>query len=341
MDNKKFLIEFEVEAHACLNEQTEKICSEQPQGGFEIHLSNLAVKRGTDRPLLSVQIIVPGNDIKEVKKIGTEKLKEYLDYLTLVTNHSYQLHKIVRVIDWTTGLKMRDCLQFERFPGYDIPFPVLDEQHFKTIEILQKANISAPIKRALRWFANGVSSKNLDDQFQYFWFVLEILAQLTKKLDKVNDLCPRCHKPLYCESCQTHPTHRPYPKQAIKQLIENSTNNAPDGLFEIISTIRNAIMHGDPIEKIEESNNVKLSDLVDTIGHLAWVAILNIFITSFEEPLGDVQLTLIETNMYSHQVLNVTAHIVVYSSNPDEPKLSELARPRINLVFPEEGEKKT
>ncbi len=341
MDSKKYLLDFEVEAHACLKEELEKITSFHPDGEYEVHISNLSVNSGTDRPLLSVQIIIPGEDIEEVKEPGTTKLKEYLHYLTFATNMSFRIHKLIRIIDWTPGLKERRCLQFERFPGSELPYPLLEEELFRSIETLQKSNISTAFKRALKWFANGVSSEYLDDQFQYFWYVIELLAQIHKESGKVNDLCPKCRKPLYCEECETHPAHKPYPKQAIRQLIDKIVRDNPQEFFDVTNEIRNSLMHGDSIEEIEKARRIELSNIVDSLGSVAWVAILNTFRGSLNKDSEAERLNLLQTNMYSHQVLVVAAHLVVYSSNPDEPVLSEFARPELSLVYGDENEAET
>jgi len=341
MEKNKYLLDFEVEAHACLKENLERIISSHPNGEYEVHISNLVVSRGVDRPLLSIQIIVPGDDIENVKDFGVSKLKEYLHYLTFATNMSFRIHKLIRIIDWSPGLRERCCIQFEHFPGSELPYPLLEEEYFKSIETLQKANIDTAFKRALKWFANGVGAEYLDDQFQYFWYVIELLAQLHKEAKKVNDLCPKCRKPLFCEECGTYPTHRPYPKQAIQQLIEKIVSDNPLEFFEITNEIRNALMHGDSIEEIEKLRNFELSKIVDSLGSVAWMAILNTFRGSFKEAPSAAKLCFLETNMYSHQVLTAAVHHIVYSGNPDEPILSELTKPKISMVYHEKNEEKT
>lgn len=336
MPSKRFLFDFEVEAHGCLREGVGTIRSTHPHGHFEVHISNLAVKAGTDRPLLSVQLIVPGDDIDQLKEPSINLLKEYLHYLTFATNLTYRIHKLIRIIDWTPGLKARQCIQYEDFPGANLPYPFLENELFGSVEVLQQAQISTAFKRALNWFSNGVSSHYPDDQFQFFWLVLELLAQLHKDPKKVNDSCPKCKSPLYCETCQTHPTHRPYPKQAIRQLFEKIVKDNPIEFFDLSNSIRNAIMHGDDIEEIEKARNIELSNVVDSLGSIAWIAILNTFRNSFKEPPNVERLCLLQTNMYSHQVLTVAAHLIVYSSNPDSPTLAELTKPKISLVFPDE-----
>ena len=81
MAEKRFLADFEVETHACLKEDLDKVCATHPQREYEVHISNLAVAPGIDRPLLSVQVFLPANTIEEVKDIAINKLNEYLHSL--------------------------------------------------------------------------------------------------------------------------------------------------------------------------------------------------------------------------------------------------------------------
>lgn len=333
MDSTRFLLDFEVEAHACINEELGKIFTTHPLDDYEVHLSNIAVEHGTDRPLLSVHLIVSSNNPEEARQIGTEKLREYLHLLTFITNFSFKTHRLIRIIDWTPGLKERLCLQYERSPKYDISDPVLGEEYFKSIEMLQKTNISNVLKRALKWFSNGVSGPYLDDQFQYFWFVLEILAEIHKKPGKVNDLCPKCRTPLYCKSCNALPTHRPYPKQAIYQLISTIVIDDPDGFFKITNDVRNCLMHGDDIEHIEKTHNVNLSQLVDSMGQVAWIAIFETFRKSLEEAPNDGTINFIRTNMYTHNVTTLAVNLTVFSSNPFKPDINEIPKIQVKSRF--------
>jgi len=337
MSPKRFLLDFEVEAHGCLTTDSCKICSTHPQNEFEVHISNLAVEPGSNHPLLSMQIIIPGEDIRKAKELGTLKLNEYLHLLTFATNLSYSINKLIRIVDWTIGLKERTCIQYESYPGFELPFPVLEKDIFQSIEILQKIQLSNPLKRALKWFANGVGSHYPDDQFQYFWFVLELLAEIHKKPGKVNDQCPKCKNPLFCESCGIHPSHRPYPKQAIQQLIEQTVSDDPAGFFNSANSIRNAIMHGDATEDIEKSLGIELSDIVDSLGQAAWMALLNTFKEDLSGLLNDEPLHFKLTDKYAHQTLTASLNLKVYSSNPNEPNLDELGRTKVSLLISEEA----
>lgn len=344
MKNKKYLLDFEVEAHACLEQDLEQIQLTHPRNEYEIHISNLQVDRGVDRPLLSVQIIVPGDDINKMEKIGISILKKHLHYLSFVSNKSFRIHKLIRIIDWTPEVKKRKWIQFERFPGSELPYPgselpypILNEKLFKTIETLQKIQINTAFERALKWFSNGISAESLDDQFQYFWFVIELLAQFHKKVEKVNDPCPKCLKPLFCEECNEFPTHRPYPKQAIKQLFEKIITDKPQEFFNTTNNIRNSIMHGKSTEEIEKQQNIDLSVIVDKLGLLAYWSIYRTFAMS-HPPHSDDMFHFIRTKEYSKKILCADLYFTLVTEDLNTPELSKIPKPEINLIYPDNNE---
>ena len=157
-------------------------------------------------------------------------------------------------------------MQYQPFPGHELPYPVLTSAIFKSVEVFAEAKISDRMRRVLRWFARGVRSPYPDDQFQYFWFVVELLAQLDKVPEQVNDLCSKCRHPLYCEKCGMHPTHRPYPKQAILGLFGSTISDEPDVFFVKANKVRNCLLHGDDIRRVEIEVQLGIGEMVDKLG---------------------------------------------------------------------------
>ncbi len=332
MTESRVLLDFEVEAHGCLVEGLGTVVSRHPNGDFEVNISNLAVAPGTDRPLLSVQLLMPGEDLRAAEKPGTEAMRQYLNYLTFITSLTFRVHRLVRIVDWTQGLRARRCVQFERFQGHGLPLVAVDRDHIRSTEVLQQVPLSPALQRALKWFSSGVSARYSDDQFQFFWWVLELVAQSSKDSEKVNDLCPQCRKPLYCEACENYPTHRPYPKQAIEQIFSRFIQEEASEFFEVANGIRNGIMHGDSIDHLVEQAGRKLHEVVDELGRLAWTAILNELVPQLTEP-AEKRLAILRLNTYSHQTLRVAVDLTVFSRNPDNPTLDELAKPEIGITY--------
>lgn len=336
MSDRRFLLDFEVETHGCLADGHDGVSTGAFDGAVEIHVANLSVKPGTDRPLLSVQVIQAAEDLEHANDAGTANLKKYLQYLAFATNLPFRIHKLIRVIDWTLGLKQRDCHQFERFPGLELPYPVLERPIFESLERLTSIATTPALDRALKWFSAGVGAEYTDDQFQYFWLVIELVAQINKPTDRVHDACPRCKGDLFCQACNEYPTHRPYPKQAIRHLLDRTMQAGATEFFDLASDIRNAIMHGEDVAAIEKERGVELASIVNTLGGIAWTALLNTFLRRPEDRDKVNNLALLQTNMYVGQVLTLKTHLLVYSSDPSNPNLAEMARPTISLVHHDE-----
>lgn len=332
MHDKRFLLDFEVQTEGCLADGHDNIHTTAFDGEIEIHISNLSVKPGTDRPLLSVQVIQMATGMEDAKESGTARLKEYLNYLSFATNLPFRIHKLLRVIDWTLGITQRDCHQFERFPGSELPYPVLEKPIFESLERLCSIPTTPAHKRALKWFSAGIDAEYTDDQFQYFWLVIELVAQFDKATDRVNDTCPKCRGKLFCQACNDFPTHRPYPKHAIRQLLERTMNAGASEFFELASDVRNAIMHGEDVGAIERNRGIEIGSLVNTLGSVAWTAVLNAFLRKPEDREHLKELAFLQTNMYVGQTLTLKAHLLVYSQDPNNPKLAEMAKPTISLI---------
>lgn len=117
--HEAFLCDFEIESHGCLVESEKVIKSSLPTNDIEIHFKNHSVDPGVDRPLLSIQVILSSESLETARDESKTFLKGYLDYLCFVANLPLRIHKQIRVVDWTPGLKERECHQFERFPCLD------------------------------------------------------------------------------------------------------------------------------------------------------------------------------------------------------------------------------
>ena len=334
MNEKIFLAEYEIESHACLAEGLEKVNLCHPNGDFSVELRNKRVDPGEENPLLTAYITLKAESLEDANEKSKIFIKIYADLLTFSTNIRFRVGRLLKVADWTPGLIKRECFIYHNFPGYDRPYPLIEQTILDSIESLLKANITPLFRRVLRWFSKGVSARYIDDQFQYFWFVLELLSQVYKESGKVNDLCPKCRKPLYCESCDEHPLHRPYPKQAIKQLFSKMVQGNSDAIFSILNDIRNALMHGDDITTIESDLNIKFSEYVDKLGQIAWTSILNTFMNSFKEP-QELELNLAQVSSYCPMMLTTNLHILFYSKDANNPRIEEIPNVKVGMSYKE------
>lgn len=324
----RWLANYEVEAHLALANGVPKLRYSHPSGAFDIHIKNLQTALGANPPLLQVHILIDANDIQDVKDISERHLRHFLHVLSFATNSVFKIHALKHVVDWTPGGEQRACINYEGFAGKDIPIPALEQSVLDAVRDIQAHDPPPRLKRALKWFANGVHAKARDDQFAYFWFVIELVAQLVKEPAQVPDKCPHCHGPLHCQSCLTTPLHRPYAKQAIAQLFRKYVSNDPDVLFERANAVRNKLMHGDEIESIEATLQMDFSALVNIIGRVAWLSIFNQYIPY----LMGKQVSLLETNRYTHEHIVAGVHLLVFlNANQDDPSLAQMPKLQITM----------
>jgi hypothetical protein len=189
--------------------------------------------------------------------------------------------------------------------GHEDPHPVLDEQITHTADHLLQHDIPPALRRAMRWYRIGISAPMPDDQFQYFWFALELIAISKESTEKVNDRCPTCRSPLYCETCNTHPLHWPYEKQKIRALIQAVDKECNEAKLEMLEKARNTLMHGGTLREIEEKLPQPHEEVVDILGKIVFFALLN----QFPRELFTEKLTFLNPSTYVHRTLSGIAHM--------------------------------
>jgi len=230
------------------------------------------------------------------------------------------LRDLRQIFNWEPGNDgNRECYYYTPRGAHDGgPFDALSQALLDSIGMLQAHSPNPRLRRALKWFANGVSSRFYDDQFVYFWLALELIAQNAKEPAPVSDKCPKCQEPLFCEICKTFPTHRPYQKQAIEQLFVKTCADKNQGaeLFRNASEARNMLMHGDEVRAIEEALALQFGDLVDKLGGLAWTCVLN----QFASVLLGKRPMFLQPNRYVYMTVGGAAHLHVgFKPNFDNP----------------------
>ena len=122
--------------------------------------------------------------------------------------------------------------------------------------------------------------------------------------------------------------HRPYPKQAIEQLINKVVKDDPEKLYTYLSKIRNALLHGDDTDEIEKSIPIELSKLVDILGKVVWVSL----ISSFKPPSDSQGLAFLQANRYCHNKIVTTAIMKLGSGvSKDDPQIESVANVNITM----------
>jgi hypothetical protein len=227
---------------------------------------------------LAAQIIVSSETIEDAEKIANARVREILDVLSFATGARFLVSRQRFLMDWTPGIKLREQYAYGQDKG-DGRWPQFSSDYLNTVAELENLPDIKRLRTPLRWFAAGIRTQVAEDQFQYFWFVLELIAEITKETSPVSDKCQRCHTDLFCPSCNTISEHRPFAKQAIEALLNRL--NVARGRQRDLLNIRNGIMHGRSREEIEEEirqnePTFEIGQAVDFIWRTAFMAIFNV-----------------------------------------------------------------
>lgn len=326
---KRWLADYKVESELRLVPEEKKITYIHPDNKFEVHISN-ASKDTQDNEVLSVQIILLAPNIQAAESETELQIEKFLHLLSFITNTGYKISRRIRVVDWSKGLREREMFVYSNKLSRNA-IEGLNSELLNTAHMLHGWGTSPMLERALRWFAAGIKSRVMEDQIQFFWFVVELIASATKGNEKVADKCPKCQGDLFCQTCEEISKHKPFPKQAIAQLLSkiNVSDDHIDDLFEV----RNSLMHGDTREMIETEIQKRhpdfaLNKVVDLLGQCAWAIILN----NFPKPAGKHQPAFLTVNSYVDWHMIGKAHMILgMGGDPNDPKIENLSLPQVTL----------
>jgi hypothetical protein len=241
-----------------------------PKGLYRARIKNIPRSVYTTPFLLSLHLYFDAPSLDGAREIADGHLVGCMNMLAFTTGSRFQRHRIRQIVEVTAVGAMRNVLMWSDAIEYEDPQPFLDGNIARSVERLSEFDVPPAIRRAMRWYRLGINSRDPDDQFSSFWFALEIVAEFQKSTEKVADTCPKCRSPLYCETCQTHPTHRPYAKQAIRTLLKAVDANCDDATIDRLDKTRNSLMHGSTLKEIEDSMPEPHEQIVDVLGHLLW-----------------------------------------------------------------------
>lgn len=275
-----------------------------PKGLYRARIRNITRKDFSTPFLLALHLTFETPSLQEAKAIADERLADCLNILALVTASTFVRHRIRQIVDCTPGDPMRSILFWGDAIGNEDPQPILNNRFMDSVERLLAFDTPPAIRRALRWYRLGINATNPDDQYQYFWFALEILAVYQEAPEKVADKCPDCKSDLFCKTCEKYPLHKPYPKQKIRALIKAVDKEVVDSTVDLLDETRNALMHGKTLKEIEEKLPKPHEEIVDVLGRILFNALVYQFPTEVKE-------NVIATNptTYVHRTLTGIATI--------------------------------
>ena len=326
----RWLMKYGIEAHLGLNAKLPELVFNHPKGTYIVHLQNADVRPGIALPLLHAYVIYEADDIDTAADVGARHLSDVLDTLVFCTGSRFRTHARLALFDWTPGIEERHGRIYSGHPDPNIPQLVLDDSLIPALEVCLLGEASEPLRRALRWFSNGVVASHQDEQFQMFWFAVETIAQ-TVPLEKVSDRCARCREPLFCRKCDDTSTHRPYPKQKIEALFKRHLANDADALFDAVSDMRNALSHGEKISEVEQKYGKTLAQLVDILGRVAWVALFDATRQAADAEHDSREIRPIQPTTFLHYRVEPVAHVSFPNPQGREPTFSDLPDLKMEL----------
>lgn len=297
---------FEVIANVSVVADDKVLTVDHPKGEFKALIKNVPRTVYTTPFVLSVHIYFEAVSLELAEEDAERHLVSCLNMLAFAMGASVRRHRIRQIVD---AEPPDGAMRSVRFWGdrieYDDPQPFISSEQTRSIERLLEHDIPPAIRRALSWYRLGMDATVTDDQFTYFWFALEILAEFQKPSERVNDKCPKCQSALYCEECGTHPKHKPYPKQAIQSLLKRADKDCDDATVALLQKTRNSLMHGKTLREIESSLPDPHESIVDTLGHLLWRSLVLQFPPDFFD--GSIMIGMPST--YVHYKPNAISHI--------------------------------
>jgi hypothetical protein len=278
-----------------------------PKGAFKARIKNIPRSEFTTPFLLSLHIYFEAKDLGGAEEVADELLAKCLNMLAFTTGGGFRKHRTRQIVDAETSSSsvMREILMWGEKVEYDDPQPFLRDVNVNTISRLLEHEVSPAIERALRWYRLGIDASSPDDQFTYFWFAIEIVAEFKKAAQKVNDKCPHCQSPLYCEQCDKHPLHRPYAKQAIHELMKAADQKCDEATVQLLDQTRNKLMHGKTLKEVESELPNQQDHVVDILGNILWKAL----VMQFPRDMFDGELVMGMPSTFIHYKINTVAHM--------------------------------
>ncbi len=331
---QRWIMKFEIESFAELSDGVETLKFENKSLNHDIYLQSQKEKFQSSIPTIYGYVIFHEENIEEAIEIGQKIMARFLDVLGFTTCVRYKIIRKIAIFDWTIGIIKREGKLFTYFPNPNLPQLIIDGDIVFTTEVFLSANNVEFLQQALNRFRLGVSSEEPEIQFQWFWHVIELLALNSGNKNKIPDLCSRCRQPLYCSKCKRISEHRPYPKQAIEQVFKECLSENHERIFISASEMRNALLHGSHGVEVEKKFNTSLTELVNSIGKVAWVSLYNKLLRRLDKSLGKITLTSFQKDDFSHYDLQGYASVEIELA--DNENLDILQFPNFNFSISEE-----
>ena len=313
----QFIAQFDLTSDVSMPSDPTNYSIRSPNSDFSLVVREILLKKGRKMATFRCNMEFESEALENAQNDFMNRILNVLDIMSLVSHAIFRFDRLHKIFDWTPNMMMRDGLIFVYDPPEPAPDWNLDQELFEAANLFQHAAISDQLSSALRWFRLGVSADTTQEQFQNFWFALELLAEHRKSTTKVHDSCPNCNGPLYCRACDTYPMHRPYPKQAIESIWKEFASGEVD-LFQAVNKARNKLLHGVSTKEIENIMDVPLHQMIDPLAQLTWKGLISELIAALPKDKRPNDLRLSVANTFVNWDLTARVNVsAVIPLGPD------------------------
>lgn len=334
----RLLADYIIESDLCLPKNCAPIDVEDRANNWALTLSNIEEMPGDKSSKLAARLIFDhAEELGTAKARAGEKMSAALSALVYATNRKFAAVELRRILDLTPGKVERDALFFHTSPLGDCMEPALTSEFANSASrFLAMQSADGALATAMRWFRLGIGEANFEQQFNYFWFALETVAQALKTTEKRHSQCPHCQGKLYCENCKTYPMHRPYPGEAIRDIVRRAHPDDADVVFKTLQKLRHTLMHGERLESIAHELPCTPQQAVDKLARVTWSAIGMMF--DLPDPAAETDLVLGAPDTVVRGNMIASVHMITTllpGADIDHPRLEDFPVPEFTMQYVE------
>ncbi|WP_339745683.1 hypothetical protein [uncultured Maricaulis sp.] len=329
----RFLLESRLVSNCLLPNGVSNVQIVDSSGNIKFRLSNDQVRQGTGRSTMICLFVFEAEGFEPASTLGVRELGKFLDALAFATCLKFQLERPLRLIDWSDGNFDREFDVFATEPGHEFPIQALTQPILETAQEIRESTVGTYLEQAIEWFSSGVAASRARDKYQLFFYALETIVS-KDDLPEKNDVCQKCGSSLYCETCETYPSHKPFPRQKIDTILFQYLELKDDARRARIFKLRNMLAHGDNLEVIESRLGCEIGDVLEDLAGVVRDQIL-VRVMGLSANSGQTdRLSLLHLEGYAHLLFEARARVTSSAIPPDPDMLDRLAFPTVNLISP-------
>lgn len=306
-----------------------------PTKGFEVKIRNNPDAGPFAPNSLRVEMFFETDSLQTARGDALDNMARVLNALCVTTGARFQNVTVVRAFDWTPEIGERDG----RYYGSSrvaIADAELDRDFALTAERMMAMHDDDVCQAVMRWYRFGQRADNIEDQFMYLWFAVEIASGALKETGKIAHPCPKCNSALYCNVCDETPMRRRFETEAIRDLIFKVAppDIDKDEIYKTLTKIRNTLQHGRRLHSIADKLPCTDEQAIHVLANIAWRAI-SLLADHDSDPSPGAPLTFARIEGVANKTMVMSAHIV--STFPGGGDLDLAGAPAVDISLVVDG----